>query len=537
MDDLWLRIAACVACTGFFFAGSLKMFGALQQSGYRGSGFFRWLKNKENLYYNRIVLWTTMSVLLAAFFSVCFSFAGARLASGISLAPLLFISLLFFLADRKYALKVPLKVTGRIKRLAAVYVFFLAAIGFFFLSLLEFGASVIDKPLIHCFKFAPFAFFPLLLPFIFALSNAVSSPFENARNGKFVKRAGQVLNESNIIRVAVVGSYGKTSVKNILKTLLSEKYSVIATPHSFNTPIGIAKTVLNGEFAGKEVLIAEMGARRIGDIEELCALVKPDYALFTGVCAQHVESFGSEGNVFKGKCEILRGTNGTVVCGGGLEPHIMGAEFLSEEEKAKCAFVPFDGLIRNLRLGATETEFDFLLSSGTVHVKTKLLGRHSAENIALAAYLAEKMGLTAVEIERAAAKLAPTAHRLELSENGGVYILDDSYNSNPRGAKEAIEALRRFNGRKFVVTPGLVETGILEEKISRELGAQLVGLDSVVLVGGTLVAPVKAGYLEAGGDGEKLRILPTLEDAQGYLETALSLGDAVLFLNDLPDAY
>lgn len=537
MNDLWLRIAACVAGTGFFFAGSLKMFGALQQSNYRGKGFFRWLKRKDNLFYNRIVLWTMLSALLSALFAVCFSFAGETVAAGLSLLPLMLVSLLFFIADGKYALKVPLKTTGRIKRLAAVYVFFLAAFSFLGLSLLEFCGEVIGNPLVACFKFTPYSLFPLLLPAIFALSNAVSSPFENARNEKFVKRAGQVLNETKILRIAVVGSYGKTSVKNILKTLLSEKYSVIATPHSFNTPVGIAKTVTSKEFAGNEVLIAEMGARRAGDIKELCELVNPDFALFTGVCAQHVESFGSEENVLKGKCEILRGAKGPVYCGERLRERLENAEFLSEEEREKCVFACFSDVLKNVRLGCADTEFDLVLASGTAHIKTKLLGRHSAENIALAATLAEKLGLTAAEIEAGAAKLVPTPHRLELTENGGVYILDDSYNSNPLGAAEAIEALKRFQGRKFAVTPGLVETGILEEMLSRELGARLAGLDCVVLVGTTLVGAVKAGYLDQGGAAEKLLIVPTLDAAQKYLAETLSSGDAVLFLNDLPDAY
>ena len=118
-----------------------------------------------------------------------------------------------------------------------------------------------------------------------------------------------------------------------------------------------------------------------------------------------------------------------------------------------------------------------------------------------------------------------------------MYILDDSYNANPRGAREAVEALKRFPARKIVVTPGLVETGILDEKLNEELGAALVGLDEVILVGETLVGAVKAGYLEAGGEEEKIVVLPTLDAAQARLSETLSAGDCVLFLNDLPDAW
>lgn len=147
------------------------------------------------------------------------------------------------------------------------------------------------------------------------------------------------------------------------------------------------------------------------------------------------------------------------------------------------------------------------------------------------------MGLSDEEIEKGIGEIRPVAHRLELTENGGVYILDDSYNSNPRGAAEAVEALKRFPGRKIAVTPGLVETGILEEKLNGELGASLVGLDEVILVGETLVKAVEKGYREAGGDSEKLTAVPTLASAESRLGERLQPGDCVLFLNDLPDAW
>lgn len=108
---------------------------------------------------------------------------------------------------------------------------------------------------------------------------------------------------------------------------------------------------------------------------------------------------------------------------------------------------------------------------------------------------------------------------------------------NPEGAKNAVEVLRTADGAKFVVTPGIVELGQLEEEVNEQLGAALVGLDRVILVGETLVLDVRNGYLAAGGDAEKLTIVPTLTAAQELLAKELSAGDCVLFLNDLPDKY
>ena len=136
-------------------------------------------------------------------------------------------------------------------------------------------------------------------------------------------------------------------------------------------------------------------------------------------------------------------------------------------------------------------------------------------------------------------KLQPIPHRLELLEKRGVFILDDGYNANPMGAKEALTALSRFSGRKCVVTPGLVECGILEKEINGELGRQIaeLGLDKVILVGETLVGAVKEGYESAEGNMDVLTTVKTLADAQVLLGEWIQRGDAVLFLNDLPDVY
>jgi UDP-N-acetylmuramyl pentapeptide synthase len=166
---------------------------------------------------------------------------------------------------------------------------------------------------------------------------------------KFIKRAGQVLDETEIIRVGVVGSYGKTSVKNILKSVLSQKYEVIQTPSSFNTPMGIAKTVTSTDFKNKQVFIAEMGARKQGDIAELCKMVKPDFAVFTGVCAQHIQTFENEENILKEKSEILK-SGAVCVCGASLKEKISSLGLVSE----KVSFVD-ETIVKDKYCYATET--------------------------------------------------------------------------------------------------------------------------------------------------------------------------------------
>lgn len=529
MIEILQKISAAVFISCLLCLSTIKMLGAMQQGGYKTEAFWRWLRRKDNLLMNRLAVLALCLALASAVTSLCFSFLGKTVALVCSAFPFLFLLWVFSEVDGRYALKVSAKRTGRYMRLFVIYHFYTAVLSYVLITLLSFLAKWNGSELYGLIAYAPFAVMPLFLPMLLSLANATTRPFENKRNEKFVKRAGQVLGESQTTCVGVVGSYGKTSVKNILKTLLAEKYSVVATPSSFNTPGGIARTVCSAEFTDKEIFIAEMGARKIGDIEELCALVQPTYGIFTGVCRQHIETFGSLENVFAEKSQILKCGAKKVVCSGSLKEYIPNGQ---ENAVYACG-------VENLRLEGTETAFTLLLGEEKIEVKTPLLGRTAAENISLAATLALEMGLTAEEIARGIAKLEQVPHRLQLTESQGVYILDDAYNCNIVGAGSALEVLGLFEGRKCVVTPGIVECGILEEELNGELGKRIAegNFDKVILVGDTLVGAVKDGYLSGGGKAENLTTVKTLGGAQAMLAEWIQKGDCVLFLNDLPDVY
>ena len=534
MDEVMMRIVACLLTTLLLCLSTVKMLGALQQSNYKNGVFRGWLKRKDNLYFNRLAVLSLCLVLTTAVTALCFSFLGTRGALLVAAIPFFGLLFLFFAMDQKHALKVPVHFTARLKRLFALYAFFTVCIAYIFVALLGFLAKLNGSTIYVLIAYVPFCVMPILTPVLLMAANGATSVFEEKRNRKFVKRAGQVLDEKEIIRIAVVGSYGKTSVKNILRTILSEKYSVVATPQSFNTPIGIAKTVFSPDFDQKQIFIAEIGARKEGDVSLLCDMVKPDYAVFTGVCEQHIQGFGSIESVWREKSSVLRCGAKKVMCGADLKERIE-AEFADEIGKT---IIVDDGDFE-VDTGAAATAFKMTIFGEKVELKTELLGKMAAENIRLAVYLAIEIGMTADEILRGVEKLRPIPHRLQLIESNGVYILDDGYNCNPKGAEEAILALTRFSGRKFVVTPGIVECGILQEKINGELGAKLAAanFDKTILVGNTLVEAVKRGYENAGGDMSALMKVETLDKAQKFLKGTLQEGDAVLFLNDLPDVY
>lgn len=502
-----------------------RLLGILQSLGYGNKKFFGWARKKSNLAFTRHALLTLLCALSVAVLGLCFSFAGSY-AGLIGFAGFLIFLPLYIWADNKVALKIPLAFTPRMKRLYTVLVLLTAVVTYVAVTLLNFADFVWGNAVFSALRYAPLSLFPLLLIPLTAAANGISKIYEVPKNRGYIKKAKAKMQGADIKVIGITGSYGKTSTKQILASLLSKKYRVLSTPRSHNTPLGLALTINSNDLENYDIFIAEMGARHLGDIAELCELCPPEYAVITGICPQHLESFGTEENIVKAKGEILQACRESVI----------SADCMELFEAYPCPkSLPAE--ISSLECGADGSTFSLTLGGETVQTHTKLLGAHAAANIALAAAVCYKLGMSAGEIAAAIPEIDYIEHRLQLIKSGGVNILDDGYNSNVKGAAAALEVLKTFGGKRIVVTPGLVELGVLEESENYALGQKLVGLDCVILVGERLIEPVKRGYLESGGNPENIFVVLGLPAAKEKLKEVLSTGDTVLFLNDLPDAY
>ncbi len=520
--ELWIVAAYAVAFTTGLLPCAMPLFGILQQEGYAGSAFVRWYFRKKNMLRRRYRLLALCLFLVTALLGLCFSFLGAY-AEIIEAAGFVGLCILFVFAFRR-ALKLPVNMTKRLVRLLICTYLFVFALFFGGGIGLFFAAKAIGHPLATALRMAPAGLSPLLLFLLIAAANLVMKSYEVPRGRHFIKKAAEKLAASRCIKVGITGSFAKTSVKMYAAQLLSAKYNVKATPASFNTPIGIAKFV-NEEGADCDIFLAEMGARKVGDIRELCEMVKPSVGVVTGICAQHAETFGTLENIKREKGELARAA----------EKVILGETAAELREDAQIAGRDFR--TENVLISCETTKFTLIVGEKEAQVEVKLLGRHAAEDVALATELCMALGMTFEEIVAALPALTPVPHRLERSESGGVVILDDSYNSNPTGAMNAVEVLKCAVGEKVIVTPGLVELGELEETVNERLGEAIVGLDAIILVGETQILPIRNGYKKMGGDEEKLYIVPTLSDAQDLIVQTIHSGTTVLFLNDLPDKY
>lgn len=505
-------------------SSAYKSAGVLQSAGYSNRKFIKWIRRKDNHMLERHLILALLCLLSSVITSLCFSFAGSYSAV-IGLVPSAVLYIAYFFADRKLALRSEAAFTPRFKRLGVILYLVFAIFSYILVTLLNFAAEAWGNDYFDYLRYCALAVMPALILPLIMLANLIAKIYEIPHNGKFIKSAKASLSKSDIKVVGITGSYGKTSTKFILNSILSKKFKVLTTPRSHNTPIGIALAVNNADLSEYDIFIAEMGARHVGDITELCEICPPDISVITGVCGQHLESFSTFENIVKAKSEILTYTKNKA---------IIAEDFFELFAETPCVKESAHS-VSDIVATRAGTEFKLTLGGESRTVKCKLLGEHSAYNIGLAAIAAYELGMTIDEIASAIGELEYIEHRLQLIDANGVHILDDGYNSNVKGARAALKVLSYFDERRIVVTCGLVELGVLEGEENYRLGKELVGLNFVILVGDTLIKPVKDGYLENGGDKEKLVVVPTLAAAQEELKKYISAGDTVLFLNDLPD--
>jgi UDP-N-acetylmuramoyl-tripeptide--D-alanyl-D-alanine ligase len=372
-------------------------------------------------------------------------------------------------------------------------------------------------------------------------------PFQAAAKWAIVQTAARRLRQRNdLIAVGVTGSYGKTSTKEIMATLLGTRYRVCKTAGSVNTPVGIARTVLHGLQPDDQVFVVEMGAYVPGNIRDLARLARPCIGVLTAIGEQHLERFGSVENIARTKYELIEAlpADGLAV----FNADNAGCRALA----ARTQHVPVrtygldtaagspDVTAVDLRTSAEGTTFTLRAAGhGEAAFTSPLLGRHNVSNVLAATAVALELGLSLDEIAAAARNLQPVEHRLQLIHGqGGVTVIDDAYNSNPAGARAALTVLAEFPGRKVLVTPGMVELGTLLDERHAEFGREAAAVcDYVILIGQRRTTAIAEGARAAGFPADRLFVVPTLKEATAQLGRIVTAGDVVLFENDLPDQY
>ncbi|MBQ7519629.1 MAG: UDP-N-acetylmuramoyl-tripeptide--D-alanyl-D-alanine ligase, partial [Clostridia bacterium] len=381
-----------------------------------------------------------------------------------------------------------------------------------------------------------------LLPLLAALAGAVAWPIERLIFHLYFRDAEKKLMKNpRLIRIGITGSYGKTSTKFILAEILSQKYNVLATPASFNTPMGVTRIIRERLTPAHQVFIGEMGARHVGEIKELSRLVHPQIGLLTAVGPQHLDTFKTIQRIEKTKYELIDALpeDGLAVF---LSDDAIVTKLYEKTEKPKllCGKEGADAWAEDVSVSPQGSHFTLRLKGWEPFAcDTVLLGRHNISNILMAAAVAKNLGLTKEQIARGIRALKPVEHRLQLMKTpGGVTVIDDAFNTNPRSSKEALKVLSSFPGRRIIVTPGMVELGAEEEQYNREFGrAMASSVDVAVLVGKRHTASIQEGLTSAGFPAESIRVAASLTEAVAIVNALIRPGDVVMYENDLPDNY
>ena len=371
-------------------------------------------------------------------------------------------------------------------------------------------------------------------------------PVERSINKRYWKDAERILKGMPDLKViGITGSYGKTSTKHFLERILSERYDVLITPGSYNTTMGVIRTVRELLKPYNNIFICEMGAKQKGDIKEICDLVHPSIGIVTAVGPMHLETFKKIENVQSTKFELIDAlpSDGLAVVNDDFEycRNRKVDNVKCERYSTSPALIGKDDYwAENIKYTPSGTTFTVKSKDGfTIDLSTRLLGDCNVSNILAAVIVARDLGVVPEEIKRGVASIEPVEHRLSIKHTvNGVTILDDAFNSNPDGSRMALEVLKEFKGgKRIVVTPGMVELGHKQFELNEKFGEYIAkSCDIAIIVGHHNREAITKG-IEKGEFQGKLYEADSFAEAQKLVNPMLQSGDTILYENDLPDSF
>lgn len=356
---------------------------------------------------------------------------------------------------------------------------------------------------------------PIFLPLI--ISFLISFIFESFNSKLFIKSASKKLaSMPNLIIIEITASYGKTSIKNFLYQILESEFKCYKTPRSVNTLMGLVKDINENLNTQTQIYIAEAGARKNGDIAEITQFLKPSIVIVGEIGEQHIEYFKSLENIRKTKLEALN------------SPNLKAAFVHSSTQKiADEKTQIYDENLSNITSNLDGIKFEMKLNSGDYEFETKLLGEFNASNLAACINVANYLKVDINTIQNSVLNLKSVEHRLEKIEAGGKFIIDDSFNGNFEGMSKSYDLVRNFDGRKVIVTPGIVEA---TKEMNESLAKKIDEIFDLVIITGELNAEIFKSII----DENKLILVKDKRDLTQILGEKTRAGDLILFSNDAP---
>lgn len=501
----------------------------LQQNRYnRGNKYFKYLNSHiKKTYLNAELLFVPLYIAAYLFkLDLAYSFA-------VIFALLMGIKVYLIRLEQK---KLPLKYTKRVLRLHVTILALYALIVYLSYICLTNECDVLVGFIMW--------FCMYINHYIVILANYINTPVEKLVGLYYKKKAMKKLKTlTNLKVIGVTGSYGKTSSKNILSSILNIKFNAMPTPKNFNTPFGLTMSINDHLDKFNDYFIAEMGACKKGEIKELCDLVHPTYGILTKIGVAHLETFGSEENIQKTKFELIESLpeDGIGVL------NIDDPKQVSYKGNIKCRIIwigiddkKADVYAHDIKLTENGTTFKvkFKGDKQDYEFTTKLLGKANIYNILAGLALGDAFGITKEQLIQAVKKIKPVEHRLELKKWFDMHLIDDAYNANPDGCKMALDVLKLMPGKRIVISSGMIELGELASKLHFELGEYMAKTtDEVILVGKEQTKDIYEGLKSSKYDMSKVHVISNILDAFDMVHTLKDKETYILLQSDLPDIF
>lgn len=436
--------------------------------------------------------------------------------------------------------KKPLVVTKKVKSLLT-------------LSYLIFGLLLIFSIFSRFYFVAPLSLLVFLLePFIYLLAATfLIIPYEKVNRLRTIRRIrNEITGHQNLSVVGITGSFGKTSVKDFLFTILSGWQETLKTPESYNTVFGIAKVIDLELLSKTKIFICEMGAYIRGEIRELCRMIPPNYAILTAVGTQHLERFKNLSNTTLAKFELVDAVKPSHALVNLDNPLIATRITLPQYHGVQTYSLvnpQADFFVKDYSLSPSGLRFTLTYENKDYSFSSSLFGTSNLYNLVAAISMALMMKVPEKIISRQVAQITSSPHRLELKKINRATLIDNAFSSNEEGFSSLINDLSKLPGKKVLVTPGIIELGLRTVEVHQRIGGLASGVfDRFILVGKSIrtislekgILSTSVGALRAmPASTPKISFIPNSTNLWPLIEELSQDYDWILLENDLPDVF
>ncbi len=477
-------------------------------------------------------------IFLAGFFILTFNFWGSFLPL-ILFWVYFFEVILFLISTLRKRIKWPVftkKAIFLLLVLSSVAVIFAGASNYYIKNIFWFSFYLL--------------IFDILVPLIVSLIVLLFQPFAVLIRNSVLKKATEKMEslrslQKRILVIGITGSYGKTSTKEFLATILSSKFKVLKTKEHQNSEIGIANCILNDLTEDHDIFIVEIGAYDKGKVREVCSMVKPKIGIVTGVNEQHLSLFGSMENLLSAEgggelAEILP-RDGLLVLNGDnkycidlakrvnnapekiytTNKNIIDSEIWTEDAETAENFVFFVAMNKNRELG---------------HFQINVLGKQNIQNLLAAILVARELGMSFHEIIEASKNIKQEQAGMTLkSGKHGINIIDSSYSSNSDGVIADLDYLNIFSKKKVIIMPCLIELGEKSAEVHKKIGRKIGEVcDMAIITTKDKFEEIKKGAVEAGMQENNIILCDNIKDIYSMVTLFYKSGDAILLEGRMP---